>query len=63
MKYSEFHYERISVEEQNELLLQRLERFNNAKSGEEQIAVIKEMLSSRNRNILKSLDDHQKHSR
>ena len=43
MKYSEFHYERISIEEQNELLNERLERFNNAKSVDEQIAVIKEM--------------------
>jgi M3 family oligoendopeptidase len=43
MKYSEFHYERISVEEQNELLNERLERFNNAESADEQIAVIKEV--------------------
>ena len=41
MKYSEFHYERISVEEQNALLDERLERFNKAASADEQIAVIK----------------------
>ena len=43
MKYSDYPYERISVEEQNELLNERLERFNNAQSADEQIAVIREM--------------------
>ena len=40
MKYSDLHYERISVEEQDKLLNERLERFNDATSVEEQIAVI-----------------------
>ena len=43
MKYSDYPYERISVEEQNELLNERLERFNNAQSADEQITVIREM--------------------
>ncbi len=43
MKYSDYPYERICVEEQNELLNERLERFNNAQSADEQIAVIREM--------------------
>ena len=51
MKYSEFHYERISVEEQSDLLNERLERFNNAASADEQIAVIKEVDQTRRENI------------
>ncbi|SVD98544.1 uncharacterized protein METZ01_LOCUS451398, partial [marine metagenome] len=51
MKYSDYPYERISVEEQNELLNERLERFNNAESAEEQIAVIKEVDQTRRENI------------
>ncbi|MBT3637449.1 MAG: hypothetical protein HN531_10950, partial [Opitutae bacterium] len=43
MKYSEFHYERVTVDEQNELLNERLQRFNDAKSVDEQITVIKEV--------------------
>ena len=43
MKYSDYPYERISVEEQNELLNERLERFSNAASADEQITVIKEV--------------------
>jgi hypothetical protein len=43
MKYSDYPYERISVEEQNE----QLERFNNAASADEQIAVIKEVERTR----------------
>ena len=43
MKYSDYPYERISVEEQNELLNERLKRFNHAASADEQIAVIKEV--------------------
>ncbi len=51
MKYSDLHYERISVEEQDKLLNERLERFNNAASAEEQIAVIKEVDQTRRENI------------
>ena len=51
MKYSELHYERISVEEQNDLLNERLERFNDAASADEQVAVIKEVDQTRRENI------------
>ena len=43
MKYSEYHYERVSVDERKKLLEERLRRFNQAESVEDQIVVIKEM--------------------
>jgi len=43
MKYSEFPYKRLTVDSQNELMVDWLERFKNAETAEDQITVLKEV--------------------
>ena len=43
MKYSEFPYKRLTVDSQNALMMDWLERFKNAESAEDQITVLEEV--------------------
>ena len=43
MKYSEFPYKRLTIDSQNELMVDWLERFKNAESAEDQITVLEEV--------------------
>ena len=43
MKYSEFPYKRLTVDSQNELMVDWLERFKNAESASDQITVLEEV--------------------